>query len=149
MTTRRSQGAEDGGILDSTLMSEHAAFDEDLASLEGFLRSGDVTAAFLHLEVFKARLTRYICSEERVLFPVLERFVAVPAVTTAKMRSEHGRLQCLLDMLCEALAHQDWQSGFDTLCALRSVLLLHCEKEDRVLAPLLRVTGADPRQPES
>jgi iron-sulfur cluster repair protein YtfE (RIC family) len=121
-------------------MSEHAAFDEDLASLDGFLRSGDLTAALLHLEVFKVRLTRYIRSEERLLFPVLERFIAVPAATTAKMRSEHGRLHCLLDMLCEELTHEDWQSAFDTLCALRSVLLLHCEKEDRVLAPLLRVT---------
>jgi iron-sulfur cluster repair protein YtfE (RIC family) len=124
------------------VISEHAAFDQDLASLDAFLRSGNVTAAFMHLETFKAMLTRYISGEERVLFPVLERFVAVSAVTTAKMRSEHGRLQCLLDMLCEALEHQDWQSALETLCALRSVLLLHCEKEDRVLAPLLRVTGA-------
>jgi iron-sulfur cluster repair protein YtfE (RIC family) len=123
------------------MMSDHAVYDEALSSLEASLRSRDATAAFMHLDTFEAALTRYIRGEELVLFPVLERFVAVSSITIAKMRSEHGRLQCLLGMLWEAVRHQDWQCGVDTLCALRSVLLLHCEKEDRVLAPLLRVTA--------
>jgi iron-sulfur cluster repair protein YtfE (RIC family) len=123
-------------------MSEQDQFDEELAALDAFLRAGDASAAVMRLEAFEARLTRYIRGEELVLFPVLERFIAVPFVTTARMRSEHARMQHLLDALREALADHDQQRGLETLCMLRSVVLLHCEKEYRVLAPLLRVTGA-------
>jgi hypothetical protein len=123
-------------------MSDRLLFDDDLAALDALLRTGDVTAAFSSLEMFEARLVRYIRSEELLLFPVLERFIAVPIVTTAQMRTEHARLQGIVDTLWQALAQRHAERGLDTLCTLRSVLFLHCEKEERVLAPLLRVTGA-------
>lgn len=122
--------------------SDQVVLDEDLDALDASLRAGDTSAAFSCLVTFEARLARYIRGEELVLFPVLERFVDVSMEITARMRSEHGRLRRLLDTLWEVLAQHDRPRGLDTLCALRSVLLLHREKEDRVLAPLLRLGSA-------
>ena len=125
------------------MISDQTFLDEDLAALDAHLRGDETIAAFLRLESFDARLTSYVRGEELVLFPVLERFVDVPRGTTAKMRSEHRRLRRLLDNLWQTLARQDLRGGIDALGELRSVLLLHCEKEERVLAPLLRLTTVD------
>ena len=122
-------------------MSDQDRFDDELAALDAFVRAGNASAAIEGLQAFEARLTSYIRGEELVLFPVLERFIAVPVVTTARMRSEHTGMQRLLDALRDAIAEHDQQRGLETLCMLRSVVLLHCEKEERVLAPLLRVAG--------
>ena len=118
----------------------HVRLDNKLGKLEASLRAGNRDAAFDIYLLFDAELTGYVRGEERLLFPVLERFTSMPTTATRSMRSEHRSLRRLVDTLGELLARDDQRAGIDIVSQLRSVLLLHCEKEDRVLAPLLRLT---------
>jgi iron-sulfur cluster repair protein YtfE (RIC family) len=76
--------------------------------------------------------------EERVLFPVLERFTSVSSKVTTTMRNEHRSLRGLVDTIGELIARADRRRGLELLATLRSVLLLHVAKEEWVLFPLIR-----------
>lgn len=113
---------------------DHACWEEDLAKLDGSLRSGDRDTALEQLVAFDAALTQYVRREERELFPLLERLASVPGAATARMRAEHRSLRRLIDAMGELIARED-RRGLDTLATLRSVLLLHVTKEAWVLYP--------------
>jgi iron-sulfur cluster repair protein YtfE (RIC family) len=112
--------------------------DDTLARLGASVRAADHAAAMDLYLMFDGQLTRYVHGEERVLFPVLERFTSMPSKATASMRDEHRSLRRLADSLGEHLASRDTRGGLEILGALRSVLMLHMAKEDWVLQPLLR-----------
>lgn len=116
----------------------HARLDDRLERLAASLRAGDRNAAFDIYLSFDAELMRYVRGEERLLFPVLERFTSMPTTATRSMRSEHRSLRRLVDTLGELLARGDERGGLDIVSKLRSVLLLHVAKEEWVLMPLLR-----------
>ena len=118
----------------------HAHMDDKLSKLDASLRAGDRHAAFDIYLAFDAELTGYVHGEERLLFPVLERFTSMPTTATRSMRSEHRSLRRLVDTLGELLARGDQHRGLDVLGKLRSVLLFHVAKEEWVLHPLLRPT---------
>lgn len=120
---------------------DHAHLDDQLAELEAALR-GDHRDGFDRFLAFDGELTRYMRGEERLVFPVLERFTAMPRRATARMRSEHRSLRRLLDTLGEAIARGDAQRGLDVLATLRSVLLLHVTKEEWMLSPLMRAVAS-------
>jgi iron-sulfur cluster repair protein YtfE (RIC family) len=116
----------------------HMRLDDKLGKLEASLRAGDRDAAFDIYLLFDAELTGYVRGEERLLFPVLERFTSMPTTATRSMRTEHRSLRRLVDTLGELLARDDQQGGLDIVSKLRSVLILHVAKEEWVLMPLLR-----------
>ena len=60
-------------------MDEHAQMDDTLSQIDASLRAGDPNAAFDLYLAFDALLTRYVRGEERLLFPVLERFTSMPS----------------------------------------------------------------------
>ncbi len=120
------------------MTDETVMFQSELAEVEQLLRSGDRDGARVHLTTFDAELTRYMRGEERLLFPVLERFTSLAPGTTARMRGEHRSLRRLVDTLWELLARHDRPRGLEVLGSLRSVLLLHVAKEEWVLDPLVR-----------
>lgn len=124
------------------MQDDHAHLDDELARLEVSLRSGDGEIAFEHFVAFDAELTRYVRGEERILFPVLERFTSVPVTATARMRGEHRSLRKLVDRMGELLARNDKPRALAVLGTLRSVLLLHVAKEEWVLHPLLRAAAS-------
>ena len=76
--------------------------------------------------------------EERLLFPVLERFTSLSIRATTVMRAEHRCLRRLVDSLGALIAREDLLRALAVLSTLRSVLLLHVAKEEQVLDPLLR-----------
>jgi iron-sulfur cluster repair protein YtfE (RIC family) len=116
----------------------HARMDDSLAKLAASLRVRDRDTAFdIYLE-FDADLTGYVRGEERLLFPVLERFTSMPTTATRSMRSEHRSLRRLVDTLGELIARGDERASLETVSKIRSVLLLHVAKEEWVLMPLLR-----------
>jgi iron-sulfur cluster repair protein YtfE (RIC family) len=117
-------------------------WDDRLAQLETSVRAGNRDTALEQLVAFDAELTRYVRGEERLLFPVLERFTSVPSTATAHMRHEHRSLRRLLDTAGELIAREDRRRGLDVLGTLRSVLLLHVAKEEWVLYPLTRPVSA-------
>jgi iron-sulfur cluster repair protein YtfE (RIC family) len=116
----------------------HARMDDKLAKLAASLRAGDRDAAFDIYLVFDAELTAYVRGEERLLFPVLERFTSMPTTATRSMRSEHRSLRRLVDTLGELIARGDERAGLEMVSKIRSVLILHVAKEEWVLTPLLR-----------
>jgi hemerythrin-like domain-containing protein len=116
----------------------HARLDDKLDKLAMALRAGHRDAAFDIYLAFDAEITRYVRGEERLLFPVLERFTSMPTTATRSMRSEHRSLRRLIDTLGELLARGDERAALDIVSKLRSVLLLHVAKEEWVLHPLLR-----------
>ncbi|NVB82184.1 MAG: hemerythrin domain-containing protein [Kofleriaceae bacterium] len=120
------------------MTDETARFDEELAEVERSLQSDDSNTAREHFTMFDAALTRYMRGEERLLFPVLERFTSLAPATTARMRSEHRSLRQLVDNMWDRIAREDKPGGLEVLSSLRSVLLLHVAKEEWVLDPLLR-----------
>lgn len=120
------------------MQDEATRWDDRLSKLEATLQAGDRTAALEQLLAFDAELTRYVRGEENLLFPVLERFTALPAKATAVMRHEHRSLRRLLDTIGELVAREDRRRCLATLATLRSVLLLHVAKEEWVLYPLIR-----------
>jgi iron-sulfur cluster repair protein YtfE (RIC family) len=113
-------------------------WEAPLTQLEETIRSGDRATALEQLITFDAELTRYVRGEERVLFPVLERFTSVSAAATTRMRCEHRSLRQLVDTLAELISRADRRRGLEVLATLRSVLLLHVAKEEWVLYPLVR-----------
>jgi iron-sulfur cluster repair protein YtfE (RIC family) len=116
----------------------HARMDDNLATLAASLRVRDLDTAFdIYLE-FDADLTGYVRGEERLLFPVLERFTSMPTTATRSMRSEHRSLRRLVDTLGELIARGDERASLEAVSKIRSVLLLHVAKEEWVLMPLLR-----------
>jgi iron-sulfur cluster repair protein YtfE (RIC family) len=108
-------------------------WDDKLSKLEGAVRSGERDHALDQFLAFDAELTRYVRGEERVLFPVLERFTCVP---------RHRSLRRLVDTIGELLAREERKRGLDMLATLRSVLLLHVAKEEWVLYPLMRAVAS-------
>jgi iron-sulfur cluster repair protein YtfE (RIC family) len=120
----------------------HVRLDDKLGKLEASLRAGDRDAAFDIYLLFDAELNGYVRGEERLLFPVLERFTSMPTTATRSMRTEHRSLRRLVDTLGELLARDDKQGGLDIVAQLRSVLILHVAKEEWVLMPLLRPMAA-------
>jgi iron-sulfur cluster repair protein YtfE (RIC family) len=119
------------------MQDDQARWDDSLAQLETLVRSGDHDTALAQFMAFDAELTRYVRGEERLVFPVLERFTSVSAMTTNSMRNEHRSLRRLIDTVGELIARDD-RRGLDMLATLRSVLLLHVAKEEWVLYPLMR-----------
>jgi iron-sulfur cluster repair protein YtfE (RIC family) len=128
------------------MQDEQTRWDDRLAMLENTVRSGDNAGALEQLIAFDAELTRYVRGEERVLFPVLERFTSVSVHATASMRNEHRSLRRILDTIGELLVREDRRRGLDLLATLRSVLLLHVAKEEWVLYPLMRPVTAHPHE---
>lgn len=120
----------------------HMRLDDKLDKLEASLRAGDRDAAFDIYLLFDAELAGYVRGEERLLFPVLERFTSMPTTATRSMRLEHRSLRRLVDALGELLARDDKRGGLDIVAQLRSVLILHVAKEEWVLMPLLRPMAA-------
>jgi iron-sulfur cluster repair protein YtfE (RIC family) len=112
--------------------------DDTLARLEASIRAGDHTLSFELYLAFDGELTRYVHGEERLLFPVLERFTSMPSSATASMRTEHRSLRRLVDSLGELIARDDAHRGLVVLGYLRSVLMVHVVKEEWVLQPLVR-----------
>jgi iron-sulfur cluster repair protein YtfE (RIC family) len=112
--------------------------DDKLSTLEASILAGDRAAVLDHYLAFDAELTRYVRGEERLLFPVLERFTSTPIHATDTMRTEHRSLRRLLESLGELIARADKQRGLDVLTTLRIVLLLHVAKEESLLHPLMR-----------
>lgn len=116
------------------MLVERSCWDDELSKLDGALRAGDRASALDQLVAFDAALTRYVRSEERDVFPLLERLSAVPVRATETMRAEHRSLRRLLDTVGELVAREEPRRGLDALSALRSVLLLHVTKEEWVLS---------------
>lgn len=112
--------------------------DDTLAKLETSMLEGDHTGTLDLYLAFDGELTRYVQGEERLLFPVLERFTSMPSSATASMRIEHRSLRRLVDSLADLIARDDVHRGLDVLTSLRSVLLFHIAKEEWVLQPLVR-----------
>jgi hypothetical protein len=112
--------------------------DETLLTLAAMMRSGDWTGALEQYIAFDAELARYVKGEERLLFPVLERFTSIPVGATTIMREEHRSMRRLLDSLGVALRMPDQRRGLELVALLRSVLMVHVLKEDGLLKPLLR-----------
>lgn len=119
-------------------MDEAIRFDEQLDALDESLRAEDDLHATEYLCAFDALLTRYVRGEERLLFPVLERFTSMSPTITGRMRGEHVGLRRLVDDLWTALGSHDRRRSLDVLSSLRSVLLLHVAKEEWLLQPMLR-----------
>ena len=120
------------------MQDDRTRWDDMLASLEGCLRAGNREAARDAILAFDAELARYVRGEERVLFPVLERFTSISARATDAMRSEHRSLRKLVDAVAELITREDDQRGLDVIATLRSVMLLHVTKEAWVFQPLMR-----------
>jgi hypothetical protein len=112
--------------------------DETLAVLDACVRAGDHDGAMEQLLAFDAQLARYARGEEQLLFPAIDRFTSIPRGATDCMRREHRSLRRLVDTLGALLARDDAPRVLDVLGTLRSVLLLHLEKEAWVLAPVMR-----------
>ncbi len=115
------------------MVDDDSWYETGLAAVERWLRLGDFEMARLDLAAFDLELSGYVRSEERVVFPAIERLHAEPFAPTARMRSEHGKLRSLLLDVWSALDHgQSWQA-LEVLGGLRSVLVLHVAKEDWIL----------------
>lgn len=96
--------------------------DEELSRLAQSFRGGDHMLACLQLAEFALKLDHYIRTEERVL-------------RLETVREEHTRLRELVSFIANALDRADDRDAVELVGKLRSVLLLHVEKEERLLTP--------------
>ena len=124
------------------MKDDHGPLDDKLFRLAASLRAGDRDRALGLFLAFDAELTGYMRREERLLFPVLERFTTMSRRATGVMRDEHRSLRRLLDSLGEQIARADDRGGLDVVASLRSVLVLHFTKEAWMLEPLSRPAPA-------
>lgn len=90
------------------------------------------------LAIFAAGLDRYVLSEERIWFPLVERLLPARCASTTRMRREHGSLRRLVASMKESLDRCDEPRRIHLLGNLRSVFLLHNTKEAWVIYPALQ-----------
>lgn len=91
--------------------------------------------ACLQLAEFALKLDHYITREERSLI-VAHRIVEVSKPKAlASVQHEHRSLRQLVAAIANALDRADDRRAVETVSKLRSVLLLHVAKEERLLAP--------------
>jgi hemerythrin-like domain-containing protein len=125
---------------DDRLVSDR--LEDVLARLASSLRAGDGRAARLQLTLFAAALERYVRSEERWLFPTIERMTPTRLAPTAKLRREHRSLRTLVAAIRDALDGAAPHRGLDAVGSLQSLFRLHVTKEEWTLEPLLGRLGA-------
>ncbi len=119
---------------------EQDPLDQELARLAGSLRSGDHIIACLQLAELALRLDHYIYREERALSLAAGRRDATAPSLLAKLQIEHACMRRLVASIAIALDQADDRRGLELVGKLRSVLLLHLVKEDR----LARAIAAGP-----
>lgn len=116
------------------MYEEHDHLDRLLGTLADTIRAGNPMLGCQHLAEFTLRLDRLMRSEERALAFVFERLLPEQPSPLAKIRSEHTSLRELVGVIAAALDRADLERALDLVSKLRSVLLLHVAKEER-LAP--------------
>lgn len=113
---------------------EDARFDEELARLAGSLRGGEHMIACLQLAEFALKLDHYIRCEERTLAFAYQRVGRAGSRALSTVYREHSSLRQLVAAIASALDRADDRDGIEMIGTLRSVLLLHLEKEQLLLA---------------
>lgn len=114
------------------MYDEHDQLDQELARLAESLRSGEHMMACLHLAEFAVMLDHCIHREERELALASERLLRRPELPLAKVQREHASLRRLISAIASALDGADDGRGLELVGKLRSVLLLHVAKEERL-----------------
>ncbi len=104
------------------MYEEQDQLDEDLARLAESLRSGEHMLACLRLAEFALKLERCIRCEERA-------FAMASHAPLAKVHREHDSMRRLIGLIASALDRTDDRRCLEVIGKLRSVLLLHLEKE--------------------
>jgi hypothetical protein len=112
---------------------DHEQLDQELIRLGHALDLGDHMSACLQLAEFALRLDLYICREERVLATEPLSTLTPPRIV-ATVHREHTSLRQLVARIATGLDGADDTRCVDTLCKLRSVLLLHMAKEEMLLS---------------
>lgn len=107
------------------MYDEPDQLDHELARLADSLRSNRHLLACLQLAEFALKLERCIHREERVLS-------AASAGPLAKVKTEHASLRRLISAIAAAIDQSDERRGLELVGKLRSVLLLHLAKEERL-----------------
>ncbi|HTL32012.1 MAG TPA: hemerythrin domain-containing protein [Kofleriaceae bacterium] len=114
---------------------DHEQLDQELERLGRTLRSGEHMLACLQLAELALKLDHFLRREERALaFACLLIGVNRPHAL-ASLRREHTSLRQLVSAIASALDRADDRSCLASVSKLRSVLLLHVEKEKRLHAP--------------
>lgn len=108
--------------------------DPELAALACSLREGDHMLACIQLGELALKLDHYICREERALALAYKALEGSAPKAFITMRREHECLRELVAAIAGALDRADGARAADIVGKLRSVLLLHVTKEERLLA---------------
>lgn len=115
--------------------------DHELAALACSLRSGDHMLACAQLGELAFKLDRYISREERALALVLQALDGAAPGPLVAMQREHKSLREMVAAVASALDRADDARAIDIVGKLRSVLLLHIAKEERLLPPQLAIAA--------
>ncbi len=107
--------------------------DHELATLASSLRSGDHMFACARLGELAFKLDRYISREERALALAFQRGDGAAPRPVVVMQREHNSLREIVAAIASALDRADDARAIDIVGKLRSVLLLHIAKEERLL----------------
>lgn len=92
--------------------------------------------ACLQLAEFALKLDHYIVREERAMMLAHRTAESTkPSKALASVRREHTSLRQLVAAVAAALDKADDRRAVEIVSKLRSVLLLHVAKEERLLAP--------------
>lgn len=114
---------------------DHEQLDQELSRLAQSLHGGDHMQACLQLAEFALKLDHYITREERALTVVHRVVEGSKPKALASVRREHTSLRQLVAAVAAALDRADDGRAVEIVSKLRSVLLLHVAKEERLLAP--------------
>ncbi|HVK87406.1 MAG TPA: hemerythrin domain-containing protein [Kofleriaceae bacterium] len=112
------------------MYDEHDQLDHELARLADSLRSSRNLLACLQLAEFAFKLEHCIHSEESA-FSAASGRLARPG-PLAKVKTEHASLRRLISAIAIAIDQSDERRGLELVSKLRSVLLLHLAKEERL-----------------
>ncbi len=114
---------------------DHEQLDQELSRLAQSLHSGDHMQACLQLAEFALKLDHYIVREERAMMLAHRTAEHTNPKALASVRREHTSLRQLVAAIAAALDRADDRRAVEIVSKLRSVLLLHVAKEERLLAP--------------
>lgn len=115
--------------------------DHELAALASSLGSGDHMLACAQLGELAFKLDRYISREERALALALQVLEGPTPGPLVAMRREHSSLREIVAAIASALDRADGTRAIDIVGKLRSVLLLHIAKEERLLPPQIAIAA--------
>ncbi len=111
-------------------------------------RAMDIKVVREYVGFLQEELLPHVLGEERALYPRVDKLLGDGGMVTRGMLMEHRAIHSQIDTLVKqaSLEKHDFEEVLQAVIELRAVLLLHLDKEEQILLPLIEERLSDEEQ---